>query len=119
MSTLYNRGSVSIDMDSTNVVGLNTLWDTDIDGTARYFKLNTYEDPIYEVDSIIDSTTLTLKYPYRGTSVASAGYQMVTEWTTNYNLPQLGTSMYLDAEAWFSFSLSILDDKIKRLLEEG
>jgi hypothetical protein len=89
----YNSGSVTITLGDRTVVGNKTAFS--INASANdLFKLN--RDKVYSrIETINSATNLTLEASYCNTDFSATGtfvgmsYNIVTDYTTNYNLPEV------------------------------
>lgn len=90
---VYSSGSCKVKIGSQEVVGENTQWNSYID-TGDLFKL-TVESVHYSVAAVNTATNITLAASYAnanyssGASIPSSSYQIVKDFTSNYNVPEM------------------------------
>lgn len=71
----YTTGSATVSNGSVSVTGTSTVWTSSMAG--RMFQITDgSEGHWYEVASVANSTSLTLKTPYAGQSVSSVSYRI-------------------------------------------
>jgi len=87
----YRTGTVSIDHNSTTVIGKNTTWVTDGSWNGCIFKVRG-EQNIYWISSVSSTTELTLTYAYLNEDaedIWGEEYTIVQDYTTNYGWPYI------------------------------
>ena len=93
---IYKSGSVTVYVGSTTVRGNGTVFNTYV-SAGDLFKL-TSESAFYDVAAVNSATNLSLTGAYAnsnygaGATLAAMPYQIVTDFTTNYNLPEISVS---------------------------
>jgi len=80
----YNIGTVNVSNASAIVTGSGTLWTTYVLAGQAFMIDGT--TVIYTIGSVDSDTQITLTTVYVGTTVSSATYSIVTDFTTYFNL---------------------------------
>lgn len=107
----YNTGSVNVTNGSASVVGVDTQWDAGMVGGN--FKVSGVA-ALYTVLAVNSATSLTLSTAYTGSTDTNANYQIITDFTTNYNFPEIHAG---DREWAYHLNeaLRMIDAKIKEI----
>jgi len=90
---VYSSGSVNIEVNSATVIGNSTLFSTYV-AAGDIFHLNS-EATFYTIGTVNSATNLTLSAAYAnsgyssGTALNSKNYQIVSDFTTYYNIPEM------------------------------
>jgi len=109
MST-YKSGSVNVIIGDSSVKGNNTEFNTN--ASSNYlFKLNN-DNVYYKINTITNATNLTLKADYNngnyttGDSLNGMSYNIVTNYTTNYDLPEMS---HIDTDVAYTYTKAMRD----------
>jgi len=78
MSTWYKAGTVTITNGSANVVGVDTLWASQV-SVGDVFTIDGTK--LYEIASITDNTHLVLQAAYTGTTAGNSSYGIIRNFT--------------------------------------
>ncbi len=78
----YNEGTVSVTLNSTNVVGSGTSWAA----TAIEGDILLVDNILYEIEVVVSNTQLTLVSNYLGGSGSGKEYNIIFNTVTNSNL---------------------------------
>lgn len=80
----YRGGTVTVQKGSANVVGVGTIWTSQVrEGDIFFVSAN--KTDIYEVASVVDDTHLTLRDPFAGTSASGAAYAVIQNFSNTTN----------------------------------
>lgn len=94
--SVYSSGSVNVEVNSATVIGNSTLFSTYVEA-GDIFHLSS-EATFYTIGAVNSATNLTLSSAYAnsgysdGTTLNSRGYQIVTDFTTYYDIPELSNN---------------------------
>jgi len=73
-SSPYSTGTISINNDSTSVVGVGTNWDPEA-SAGQYIRIN---NRWFEIETVVDDTHITLIEDYRGVDISGDTYEIAT-----------------------------------------
>lgn len=72
LQTPYTTGSITCTQDSKTITGSGTTFTRDMEGS--FIQLTNQET--YEIRTFVSATSLTLAYPFQGTTASGAGYSI-------------------------------------------
>lgn len=115
MST-YKTGVVKLVGSSNVVIGTGTAFSTYV--SAGYLFKRTIETAFYEVAAVSSATRLTLTTNYTGVAAAvevtGVTYQIVTDYTPNFDLPEMGINDVNFAHI-YTKAMRLIDEKLQDL----
>lgn len=76
----YETGTITLTQDSKAVTGSGTTWTKDMEGSF----LATSNAEVYEIRTFVSATSLTLAYPFQGTTASGSSYSIRKRF---YDLP--------------------------------
>jgi hypothetical protein len=99
----YTSGTVAVTNGSTSVIGTGTQFITNTKAGDIFICLD--DGLLYEIDSIVSATEITLKRPYAGTANAQAAYEIVPTTANLKTLAQQVTdlvALYTDVSSTYT-----------------
>jgi hypothetical protein len=104
----YQGGQVSLTTGSASVVGSGTLFTSAMVG--RSLRVG-YNNPIYNIISVTDSTHLTIELPWGGASIASTGFFITQYYFSIPNIKYIyaAINLQLQYRLWTNITQNSLD----------